>query len=92
METNFNKKRFLILTNNDSKAIAIIKCKKGLNNISGKIMRAIQEDYDCDVVILRPKIEPINDFDYNVDFIAAVQMPEDGLNDESFNLEFTQMY
>jgi len=50
--TNFNTEKHFVLTNSESKIMAIIHVPPGNNDISEKIKRAILEDENAEIVNL----------------------------------------
>jgi hypothetical protein len=99
MKTNFTKQRFLVLTNEDDKVLAIINCESGENNISEKLEQAIREEYDADEVIINSilvngweTLNEISEYDYNVEFIAEIINPNYDNDNEKFTLLRTEMY
>jgi len=99
MKTNFTKQRFLVLTNEDDKVIAIINCESGENNISEKLEQAIREEYDADEVIINAvlvngieTLNEISEYDYNLEFIAEIVCPNYDNDNEKFTLLRTEMY
>ena len=104
MKTNFTKENFLVLTNNESKIFAIIRCFPGLQNITEKLHQAISEDYDADSIKIKDQsfkidenseiTEPqtiLNDFDYEFDFTAIIEANENKF-EENFTLTFASIY
>ena len=92
MKTNFTKEKFMVLTNSENKIIAIIKCKKGTQDIAKKLNKAISEDYDADLVtLLNQDYFILNDFDYEFEFEAIIKVDSEEIN-ETFSLTFTCVY
>ena len=92
MKTNFTKESFLVLTNNESKIVAIIQCVKGLHDISEKLKQAIGEDYDTEYVrIINQSESVLTDFDYEFNFTAIIIAEGDRFK-EYFTLTFTAIY
>jgi hypothetical protein len=93
MITNFNRERFFVLTNDENKIIAIIKCEAGIHDITDKLYDAISEDYDAEKVEIRTKDLIIESFDYEQSFTVKIFGNDD--NDpykETFTLTTTAIY
>jgi predicted nucleotide-binding protein len=99
MKTNFTNQRFLVLTTEDDKIIAIINCESGENDISEKLEQAIREEYDADEIVInavlingRETLNPVNEYDYNVKFKADIISPDYDTDTEKFTLTRTEIY
>lgn len=92
MKTNFTKENFLVLTNDESKIVAIIQCQRGEQDITAKLIQAISEDYDTESVkILDNGEKVLIDFDYEFDFTARI-IADGNKSKEKFTLTFTAVY
>lgn len=92
MKTNFTKQNHIVLTNNENKIIAIIKCETGAQNITEKLIQAISEDYDANSVdIINEENTCLNDYDYEYDFKASYLLDGDRFS-ENFTMTFTNIY
>jgi len=99
MKTNFTIQRFLVLTNEDDKVMAIINCPAGENDISQKIEQAIREDFDASEVIINAvlingieTLEIISEYDYNLEIKAEIICPHFEPDTEKFTLTRTEVY
>lgn len=99
MKTNFTKQRFLVLTNEDDKVMAIINCPAGENDISEQINTALCDDYDCDEAVINAvlingveTLNAIGEYDYNVEFKADIISSEYDTDTEKFSLIRTEIY
>jgi hypothetical protein len=92
MKTNFTKEKFLVLSSNEGKIVAIIQCKKGKQDITEKLTQAISEDYDAETVTFPNDNEKeLSDFDYEFSFRATIKTDDYEYN-ENFTLTFTAVY
>lgn len=99
MKTNFTKQRFLVLTNEDDKVIAIINCESGENNISEKIEQALREEFDADEVVINSvlingieTLNQVDEYDYNVEIKADIILNDGDYDTETFSLIRTELY
>jgi len=99
MKTNFSKQRFLVLTNEDEKVMAIINCPAGINDISEQVQQAIKEEYDADEAVINAilingieTLNVINEYDYNVEIKADIICPNYDDDTEKFSLIRTEIY
>lgn len=99
MKTNFTTQKYLVLTNEDDKVIAIINCEPGENNISEKLEQAIRDEYDADHVVINAvlingweTLNAVNEYDYNVEFKADIITPNYDTDTEKFTLTRTAIY
>jgi len=99
IKTNFIKQRFLVLTNEDDKVMAIINCSAGENDISEQINTALCDDYDCDEAVINAILingvettNTIGEYDYNVEFKADIISLEFDTDNEKFSLIRTELY
>lgn len=67
MKTNFRIKTHFVLLNEESYVVAIIECDKGESDISGKLILAISEEYDCESVEFL-NAEDLDMFSYDILF------------------------
>jgi len=98
MKTNFTKEKFLVLSSNEGKIVAIIQCEKGKQDITEKLTQAISEDYDAETVTFPNDNEndnenekELSDFDYEFCFRATIKTDDYEYN-ENFTLTFTAVY
>ena len=99
MKTNFKTQTYLVLTNEDEKVMAIINCPAGENNISEKVEQVLREEYDADEVVINAilingieTLNPIGEYDYNIEFKAEIICPNYDSDTESFTLIKTAIY
>jgi len=99
MKTNFTQQRFLVLTNEDDKVMAIINCLTGKNDISEKLLTAIEEDYDATEVVINAVIingietlNAIEEHDFNIEFKADISCAGFDTDTEIFTLKRTEVY
>ena len=99
MKTNFTLQRFFVLTNEDDKVIAIINCPAGENDISEKLLTAIEEDYDATEVVINAVIingietlNAIEEHDFNIEFKADISCEGFDTDTEIFTLKRTEVY
>ena len=87
--TNFSVDRHLLLTDSESKPMAVITCKAGENiDITEKVELAIKEDLTCEsVTIVGDKVMQFDEIEFDAEYV------EDGeLYINSFALEIICVY
>jgi len=93
MKTNFTKEKFLVLSSNEGKIVAIIQCEKGKQDITEKLTQAISEDYDAETTFPNDNEKELNDFDYEFCFRATIKNDDDDDEyNENFTLTFAAIY
>ena len=93
--TNFSVDRHLLLTDSESKPMAVITCKAGENiDITEKVALAIKEDLTCkSVTIKSDKVMEYSLIEFSAEYVVDCEdESEDEPYTNSFALDFICLY